>query len=65
MKGDITMSDKKELNEKQLEQVNGGSGDNPCYNNNYFFPTGNCDKCGLYSSCKNPNKPSLMKYQED
>ena len=49
------MSDKKELNEKQSEQVNGGSGDIPCYINFLVF-TGYCDKCGLYSSCRNPNK---------
>ena len=51
---------KKELNETEQEQVNGGSGDNPCYNTSLLL-IGNCEKCGLYSSCKNPNKPSLLK----
>ena len=52
------MSDKKELDIKEQEQVNGGSGDNPCYNNSQVL-TGNCDKCGLYSSCNNPDKETL------
>ena len=57
------MSDKKELKEKQMEQVNGGGSETPsCYTTdpNKLIPAiKDCKEwCGLFSSCK--NKATMM-----